>query len=360
MGLALLLAAANVFLRDTEHLIEVLLLAWFFLTPIFYAMSIVPNATFLGLDIHRWVFTLNPMATLVTDYRYALMWGFFRSGTRSSPLRSRPLCSPLPGGCSGALPCASPRSCRWSRPPSESAACARSSSFATRRRGLSRAGFLALLGRASIEHEEFWALDGVDVEIAPGETLGIIGPNGSGKSTMLKLLAGTIAPTDGSIQASGSVFGLLELGAGMHPDLTGRENIFLNGSFLGLNRAEVRALYDQIVAFAELEQFIDTPVKHYSSGMFMRLGFAIAINVDPDILLIDEVLAVGDARFAAKCYEALAEVKRRGRTMLLVSHDPFRCVGLPIVCSGSTTGASACSVVRRRSSRPTCVRCAAR
>ena len=183
---------------------------------------------------------------------------------------------------------------------------------------------LALLGRASIEHEEFWALDGVDVDIAPGETLGIIGPNGSGKSTMLKLLAGTIAPTDGSIQASGSVFGLLELGAGMHPDLTGRENIFLNGSFLGLNRAEVRALYDQIVAFAELEQFIDTPVKHYSSGMFMRLGFAIAINVDPDILLIDEVLAVGDARFAAKCYEALADVKRRGRTMLLVSHDPIQ------------------------------------
>ena len=148
---------------------------------------------------------------------------------------------------------------------------------------------LALLGRASIEHEEFWALDGIDVDITSGETLGIIGPNGSGKSTMLRLLAGTIAPTDGSIRTGGSVFGLLELGAGMHPDLTGRENISLNGSFLGLKRAQVRALYDQIVAFAELERFIDTPVKHYSSGMFMRLGFAIAINVDPDILLIDEI-----------------------------------------------------------------------
>ena len=183
---------------------------------------------------------------------------------------------------------------------------------------------LALLGRRAIEHEEFWALDGVDVAVKSGETLGIIGPNGSGKSTILKLLAGTIRPTTGTVQTRGEVFGLLELGAGMHPDLTGRENIFLNGAFLGMGRARVQQLYPQIVEFAELEQFIDMPVKHFSSGMFMRLGFAIAVNIDPDILLIDEVLAVGDARFAAKCYEALADVKRRGRTIVFVSHDPIQ------------------------------------
>ena len=183
---------------------------------------------------------------------------------------------------------------------------------------------LALLGRRRIEHEEFWALDGVDLEVRSGETLGIIGPNGSGKTTILKLLARTIDPTAGEVVTRGKVFGLLELGAGMHPDLTGRENIFLNGSFLGIERDEMRDLYDRIVAFAELERFIDTPVRHYSSGMFMRLGFSIAINVDPDILLIDEVLAVGDARFTAKCYEALAEIKARGRTLVFVSHDPIQ------------------------------------
>ena len=183
---------------------------------------------------------------------------------------------------------------------------------------------LALLGRRRIAHEEFWALDGVDLQVRAGETLGIIGPNGSGKTTILKLLARTIEPTAGEVVTRGKVFGLLELGAGMHPDLTGRENIFLNGSFLGIERNEMRELYDRIVAFAELDRFIDTPVRHYSSGMFMRLGFSIAINVDPDILLIDEVLAVGDARFTAKCYEALAEIKARGRTLIFVSHDPIQ------------------------------------
>ncbi|MBM4436216.1 MAG: ABC transporter ATP-binding protein [Actinobacteria bacterium] len=183
---------------------------------------------------------------------------------------------------------------------------------------------LSLIGRQPIASEAFWALDGVSFEVEAGETLGIIGANGSGKSTILKLLAGTIRPTSGEVVARGEVFGLLDLGAGMHPDLSGRENIFLNGSLLGLRRRTIQRLYEQIVAFAELEQFIDTPVKHYSSGMFMRLGFAIAVNVDPAILLIDEVLAVGDARFAAKCYEALAAVKQRGRTIVFVSHDPIQ------------------------------------
>ena len=175
---------------------------------------------------------------------------------------------------------------------------------------------LALIGRQPIHHENFWAIDNIDLNVDAGETLGIIGANGSGKTTILKLLARTIEPTSGMVSSQGKVFGLLELGAGMHPDLTGRENIFLNGSFLGIQRSEMRRLYNRIVEFAELERFIDTPVRHYSSGMFMRLGFAIAINVNPDILLIDEVLAVGDASFVAKCYEALAEIKAVSYTHL--------------------------------------------
>jgi ABC-type polysaccharide/polyol phosphate transport system ATPase subunit len=172
--------------------------------------------------------------------------------------------------------------------------------------------------------EQFWALRNVSFAVNKGETLGIIGRNGSGKSTILKLLSQTLRSDCGQIEVDGSVFGLLELGAGFHPDLTGRENIFLNGSFLGISHSDMADLYPEIVAFSELERFIDTPIKHYSSGMYMRLGFAIALAVKPDILLIDEVLAVGDAAFARKCYEALADVKRSNRTMLFVSHDPIQ------------------------------------
>jgi lipopolysaccharide transport system ATP-binding protein len=169
--------------------------------------------------------------------------------------------------------------------------------------------------------EEFWALRDVSFTVGRGRTLGIVGRNGSGKSTLLKLLAGTMKPTDGQIATNGKVFGLLELAAGFHPELSGRENVFLNGAFLGLSRDEMAGRLDQIVSFAELEQFIDTPVKHYSSGMYMRLGFAIAISVDPDILVIDEVLAVGDAAFRQKCFLALAEFKQRQKTIMFVTHD---------------------------------------
>ena len=169
--------------------------------------------------------------------------------------------------------------------------------------------------------EEFWALRDVSFKVQPGEMLGIIGPNGAGKSTILKLIARIIEPTSGHITVNGRVSALLELGAGFHPDLTGRENVFLNAAILGLTRREVRRKFDDIVDFSGIGDFIDSPVKHYSSGMFMRLGFSIAVNVSPDVLLIDEILAVGDLVFKEKCLDKIVDIKRRGTTILFVSHD---------------------------------------
>ena len=172
----------------------------------------------------------------------------------------------------------------------------------------------------SRSREDLWALKDVSFEVKRGEMLGIIGPNGSGKSTLLKLIARILEPTSGSIAVDGKVSALIELGAGFHPDLTGRENVYLNGSILGLSQEEMDAKFKEIVEFAELERFINIPLKHYSSGMYMRLGFAIAVSVEPDILLIDEVLAVGDESFQKKCLTKIEEFKRRGKTMVFVSH----------------------------------------
>jgi ABC-type polysaccharide/polyol phosphate transport system ATPase subunit len=170
-------------------------------------------------------------------------------------------------------------------------------------------------------YEDYWALKNVNFHMAPGDSLAIIGPNGSGKSTLLKCLAGTLAPDRGTVEVGGKVAGLLELGAGFHPDLTGKENIYLNGSILGMSRREIDALYDEIVEFSGVGDFIDNPVRNFSSGMYVRLGFSVAIQVDPDVLLLDEVLAVGDAAFQVKCFEKLHEVRRQRKTVLLVTHD---------------------------------------
>jgi ABC-type polysaccharide/polyol phosphate transport system ATPase subunit len=167
----------------------------------------------------------------------------------------------------------------------------------------------------------FEALRGVTFDVAAGKTFGIIGRNGSGKSTMLKLIAGIGKPTSGTVRVDGRVSALIELGAGFHPEISGRENVFINGMMLGLSKREIASRFDEIVRFAELEEFIDAPVKTYSSGMYMRLGFAVAINVDPDVLLVDEVLAVGDETFTHKCLDKFAEFRRRGKTVLLVTHS---------------------------------------
>ena len=168
--------------------------------------------------------------------------------------------------------------------------------------------------------ESFEALRGVSFDVPAGRTFGIIGRNGSGKSTMLKLMAGIGRPTAGTVDVTGRVSALIELGAGFHPEISGRENVFINGMMLGLSKREILDRFDDIVAFAEMENFIDAPVKTYSSGMYMRLGFAVAIHVDPDVLLVDEVLAVGDEAFTHKCLDKFAEFRRRGRTVVLVTH----------------------------------------
>lgn len=183
-----------------------------------------------------------------------------------------------------------------------------------------KSALLTLLrGRAS--YQELWALRDVNLRVAPGETVAVVGSNGSGKSTLLSLIAGILRPTAGRVESKGRVFALFELGAGFHPELSGRDNVYLNGSLLGLSRRDITAKLPAIAEFAELEEFIDSPVKSYSTGMYMRLGFAIAAQVDPDILLIDEALAVGDERFQAKCYRTIADFQHRGKTIVVVSHD---------------------------------------
>ncbi len=179
----------------------------------------------------------------------------------------------------------------------------------------------AVMRRGRATYEDFWALRGIDLEIPTGTTYGLIGTNGSGKSTLLKCLARILRPDEGSVRTEGKVAALLELGSGFHPELSGRDNIYLNGSILGLSKRELESRFDDIVGFAGLERFIDTPVKNYSSGMYVRLGFSVAINVDPDVLLVDEVLAVGDAAFQRRCLEKFAEFRRDGKTVVIVSHD---------------------------------------
>ena len=179
-----------------------------------------------------------------------------------------------------------------------------------------------VLHAGHVPFEEFWALRNISAEIGTGRTVGILGRNGCGKSTLLKCMAGILQPTKGQVVVRGQLAAMLELGAGFQPELSGRDNIFLNGSLLGLSRRDIARRFDAIVEFAELEQFIDNQVKYYSSGMYVRLGFAVAVNTDPDVLLVDEVLAVGDERFQQKCLDRVAEFQASGKTIVVVSHSP--------------------------------------
>lgn len=181
---------------------------------------------------------------------------------------------------------------------------------------------IVTLGRAGKRHkEDFWALNGVSIDIKAGTTVGLIGHNGSGKSTLLKVIGGIIDPTKGSVKRRGRIAALLELGAGFHPDLTGRENVFLNASILGLSREETEEKFDSILAFSGIGDFIDTQVKFYSSGMYVRLAFSVAVHTDPDLLLVDEVLAVGDEAFQRKCLDKIRSFQQEGRTIILVTHS---------------------------------------
>lgn len=179
----------------------------------------------------------------------------------------------------------------------------------------------AVMRRRISVHEDFWALKEVSFDVPVGSTFGLIGSNGSGKSTLLKCLAKIFYPEKGTITSNGKVAAMLEVGSGFHPELSGRENVYLNGSILGMSRKEIAKKFDEIVEFSGVEQFIDQPVKNYSSGMYVRLGFSVAINVDPDVLVVDEVLAVGDAEFQAKCQAKFAEFRSQGKTVILVSHS---------------------------------------
>jgi lipopolysaccharide transport system ATP-binding protein len=187
--------------------------------------------------------------------------------------------------------------------------------------GAVRAPFSRLSANGRAAPETIWALRDVNFEVAPGEVVGIIGRNGAGKSTLLKILSRITEPTTGRVELFGRVGSLLEVGTGFHPELTGRENVFLNGAILGMGRSEIEQKFDEIVSFAEIERFLDTPVKRYSSGMYTRLAFAVAAHLEPEILVVDEVLAVGDVQFQRKCLGKMDEVAREGRTVLFVSHN---------------------------------------
>lgn len=178
-----------------------------------------------------------------------------------------------------------------------------------------------IINRRLTDNEILWALKDVSFEVEQGDTLGIIGENGAGKSTLLKILSRILRPTDGCVKLKGRIGCLIEVGTGFHPELSGRENVFLNGSIIGMKKYDVQKKFDEIVAFAEVEKFIDTPVKFYSSGMYMRLAFSIAAHFDPEILIVDEVLAVGDAAFQVKCISKIKEVANNGRTVIFVSHN---------------------------------------
>ena len=322
-GMALILSALTVHFRDIKDLLSNLLTFWFFATPIIYPMTQAVNqATGLRQEraepepLHAPGDFLPGDPVLPGPVRpLAVAAGARRGVGRAVPDRLLPLRSPARFLRGGGVAMANAIEVRDVSKVYRRYGHRRQ--FATLKSAILSGSFVSDLKA----DETFEALKGVSFDVAKGRTYGIIGRNGSGKSTMLKCVAGITRPTRGTVKVDGRISALIELGAGFHPEISGRENVFINGIMLGLSKKEIAKRFDEIVRFAELEDFIDAPVKTYSSGMYMRLGFAVAIHVDPDVLLVDEVLAVGDEGFTHKCLDKFSDFRRRGKTILLVTHS---------------------------------------
>ena len=323
MGIALIVSALTVHFRDIKDILGNLMTFWFFATPIIYPFTGIEKGS-----TARTLLNLNP----VTHLAVLVPGADVLSRRPAGAVRPRALAAGaargvgrrLPGRLFPVRPAA-----RLVRGRSLMVAIEASGVTKVYRRFTGRRQFATLksaLLRGTVLRDlhpagTFAAVRNVSFTVPQGATYGIIGRNGSGKSTMLKLVAGITKPTEGTVTVNGRLSALIELGAGFHPEISGRENVFINGIMLGLSKREITRRFDEIVEFAELRDFIDAPVKTYSSGMYVRLGFAVAINVDPDVLLVDEVLAVGDEAFTHKCLDKFAEFRRRGKTILLVTHS---------------------------------------
>ncbi len=320
LGIGLALSVANVYFRDIEHFLGILLNVWFYATPILYPITQVPEETELfGYEIPmRSIVEANPMAGFAEAFRdcfYELPRADARHARHPHRLGRR---VPPPGG-PGVPPLGAAPGGGAVTSAIEVTEVSKRFRLVHERNSTLKA--TVFRGFKRTVHEDLWALEDIGFEVPKGTTFGIVGHNGSGKSTLLKCMASIYRPDHGSIRIDGRMSALLELGAGFHPELSGRENVYLNGSILGLSQRQVASRFDEIVAFSGLERFIDSPVKNYSSGMFVRLGFAVAINVEPEVLLVDEVLAVGDESFQQKCLERFADLRREGNTIVVVTHS---------------------------------------
>ena len=351
LAVGIWLAALNVKYRDFRYVIPFALQFGVYVSPVGFSLAAVPEE-------YRWWFAVNPAVGLIEGFR----WSLLGQANEVTPFAiGVTVAAAVVGLLFGGILDTSGKPRRPSRTSFEAqrvgepetvirvenlskryviSHAAERGRYSTLRDTIAH-GAKSLVRRftqrrepgADPTREEFWALKDVSFEVKRGDVVGIIGRNGAGKSTLLKILSRITEPTTGRIAIDGRVASLLEVGTGFHPELTGRENVYLNGSILGMSRAEVKRKFDEIVAFAEIEKFLDTPVKRYSSGMYMRLAFAVAAHLEPEILIVDEVLAVGDAAFQKKCMGKMGEVAKGGRTVLFVSHNT--CAAIRQICSRS-------------------------
>ena len=319
LGMAFITSALTVYLRDLEYLLSIITMAWQFLTPVMYSIDIVPEQLLP-------LFNVNPMTPIIIAYRDILYYktvpqlGTLAHGTILGVfllIVGWKLFDKLQKRFAEVM-----KGRRYEIFMKDINAIEVHDITKKFRVYLDRGTTLKelTLFKKRRKYEERKVLDGISFEVKKGEAIGLVGENGCGKSTTLKLLTRIMYPDSGTIEMRGRVSSLIELGAGFHPDMSGRQNIYINASIFGLSRKEIERRVNDIIAFSELEEFIDNPVRTYSSGMYMRLAFSVAINVDADILLIDEILAVGDANFQAKCFDKLREIKKQGTTIVIVSH----------------------------------------